>query len=161
MPREVPADEDRLAAQRRLLAGLAAGTDVLELSVALADLHPRNNTFPGEVFMRLGAEALEVAGVTRDDPLPYEGLRETYLSECEFKGKENRKIQFAILCCAALRGGLEPDLLDEVIWWQTDDFWRYSLLAAVALIRASAERQGMSVPELVRRLAGHSGIEVG
>jgi len=28
------------------------------------------------------------------------------------------------LAAAALRGGAEPDLLDEVAWWQTDDFWQ-------------------------------------
>jgi len=153
-------EEDRLEALRRLLAGLVAGVDVFDLSVAVADLHPKSDTFPGEVFMHLGAETLEIVGVTREDPLRYEGLRETYLAECEFRGRDNRKIQFAILCCAAARGGLRPDLLDEVVWWQTDDFWRYSLLAAVALIRACAERQGVPVPELAHRLAEHFGIEV-
>ena len=132
---------------------------MFDLSDALFDLHPRNDTFPGEVFIRLGAETLAIAGFSRDEPLPYEGLREAYLSECEFKGRENRKIQFALLCCASLHGGLKPDLLDEVVWWQTDDFWRYSLLAAVALIRASADRQGMSVSGLAHRLGDH--LEIG
>ena len=159
MARRVPTDEDRLGALRRLLAGLVAGVNVFDLSVSVSDLHPMNDTFPGEVFMRLGAEALEIAGITMDEPLRYEGLREAYLPECEFRGRDNRKIQFAMFCCAAARGGLEPDLLDEVVWWQTDDFWRYSLLAAVGLIRACAERQGVSVPELAHRLADHLGVE--
>jgi hypothetical protein len=55
-----------------------------------------------------------------------------YLPEWTFKGRENRKIQFAILTSAAFRGGLEPDLLGEVVWWHTDDYWQYALLAAVA-----------------------------
>ena len=159
MPRRVPTEEDRLEALRRVLAGLVAGVGVSEMSVALLDLHPKNDTFPGEVFMRLGVEALEISGVTKEEPLRCEGLREAYLAECEFRGRDNRKIQFAIMCCGAARGGLEPDLLDEIVWWQTDDFWRYSLLAAVALIRACAERQGVSVPELARRLADHLGVE--
>jgi hypothetical protein len=33
---------------------------------------------------------------------------------------------------AALHGGTEPDLLEEVAWWQTDAFWQYALFAAVA-----------------------------
>jgi hypothetical protein len=41
------------------------------------------------------------------------------------------------LAAAATHGGTEPDLLDEVSWWQTDDFWEYALFAAVAYIRAS------------------------
>lgn len=28
----------------------------------MLDLHPKNNTFPGEVFMELAADALEIAG---------------------------------------------------------------------------------------------------
>lgn len=103
--------------------------------------------------MRLAADALEAGGVDRDHPIPYEGLRETHLPECEFRGRENRKIQYAILSSASVRGGLEPDLLDEVVWWGTDDYWRYALLAAVALIRATTERKGMPVGDLVEELA--------
>jgi hypothetical protein len=65
---------------------------------------------------------LEVAGVGRDDPIPYAGLREKYLGECKFQGQETRKIQFAILASASARGGIQPDLLEEVAWWQADDF---------------------------------------
>jgi hypothetical protein len=43
-----------------------------------------------------------------------------------------------VLAAAALHGGTEPDLLDEVAWWQTDEFWQYALFAAVAFIRAAA-----------------------
>jgi hypothetical protein len=45
----------------------------------------------------------------------------------------------------ALHGGTEPDLLDEVVWWQTDDFWQYALFAEVAYIRAAASRAGVPV----------------
>jgi hypothetical protein len=62
---------------------------------AIEELHPRHNTFPGEVFMCLSADALEVAGVGQDDPIPYTGLREKYLGECKFQGRENRKIQLS------------------------------------------------------------------
>ena len=41
-----------------------------------------------------------------------------------------------MLAAAALHGGTEPDLLDEVAWWQADDLWQYALFAAVAYIRA-------------------------
>ncbi len=42
-------------------------------------------------------------------------------------------------------GGTGPDLLDEVAWWQTGDFWQYALFAAVAYIRAAASRAGVPV----------------
>lgn len=121
MARKRPTAEDRTEALRRVLSGLVDGADVFELAASVADLHPKTNTFPGEVFMGLAADALETAGATRDHPIPYEGLRETYLPECEFRGRNGRKIRYAVLTSASVRGGLEPDLLDEVIWWHTDD----------------------------------------
>ena len=155
MARRLPTDEDRLEALRRLLSGLADGADVHELVVSIAPLHPKNNNFPGEVFMVLAADALDTASVTRHVPIPYAGLRETYLPECEFRGRDNRKIQFAILTSAALRGGLEPDLLDEVAWWSNDGYWQYALYAAIALIRIAAEHQKTSVVDIVHQLAKH------
>ena len=37
------------------------------------------------------------------------------------------------------QGGDDPDVLDEIIFWN-DDFWRYSLLASIAL--AQLDRVG-------------------
>jgi hypothetical protein len=70
-------------------------------------------------------------------------------------GRQNKKLQYAVLAAAAVHGGTEPDLLDDVGWWQTDDFWEYALFAAAAYIRAAARRAGVPVrqacEELVRR----------
>ncbi len=148
-----PTDRDRAEAISRLVSGLARGDDLFQLAAAVEELHPRHNTFPGEVFMYLGADALDLAGVTRDDPIPYLDLRKKYLAECRFRGRDNRKIQFAILAAASGRGGIEPDLLDEVVWWQTDDFWWYALAAAVAVIRACADKTGAPVAAFVQRLS--------
>ena len=158
MARKPPTEEDRREAMRRLLTGMAAGDDAIDLAASVTDLHAKNDTFPGEVFMELAADALEVANVGRDEPIPYEGLRETHLSECEFRGRENRRIQYTILTSASVRGGLEPDLLDEVTWWRTDDYWRYALYAAVALIRASATHAGVPVARLLEQLAERHGV---
>jgi hypothetical protein len=153
MARNGPADQDGAEAIRRLLSGLARGDDVFDLAAAIEKLHPRHDTFPGEVFMRLSADALKLAGVGQDDPIPYPGLREKYLSECKFQGRENRKIQFAILASASARGGIQPDLLDEVAWWYPDDFWWYALAAAVAVIRACADRLRLSASAFVQQLS--------
>ena len=158
MARQGPTEEDRDEALRRVLSGLLAGDDVFELAASVADLHPEYNTFPGEVFFDLAADALEIADATRNDPVPYEGLREIYLPECEFRGRDNRRIQYAILTSAAVRGGLEPDLLDEVTWWRADDYWRYALFAAVALIRAGAERRSVTMAQMVEQLADRTGV---
>ena len=153
-----PTEQDQREVLRRFLSGLAEGADTFELAESVKDFHPKNNTFPGEVFMALAADALELANVTRGHPIRYDGLREAYLPECRFRGRENRKIQYALLTSASLRGGLEPDLLDEVMWWHADDYWRYALYAAVALIRAAADRQAIPVAQLVRQLAAHHDI---
>jgi hypothetical protein len=62
-----------------------------------------------------------------------------------------------VLAAAALQGGTEPDLLEEVAWWQTDDFWQYALFAAIAYIRAAASRAGVPVPKACRDLAQRPG----
>ena len=110
-----------MTARRVLLDGLARDADIFELVSELAPLHPRDHTFPGEVFIRVAADALDWCRASRADPLPLEGLRERFLPECTFRGRENTKLQYAALAAAALHGGTEPDLLDEVAWWQTDD----------------------------------------
>jgi hypothetical protein len=46
----------------------------------------------------------------------------------------------------------EPDLLDEVASWQTDDFWQYAMYAAIAYIRAAASRAGVPVPKACEKL---------
>ena len=69
----------------------------------------------------------------------------------------NTKFQYAVLAAAALAGGTEPDLLEEVGWWQTDDFWQYALFAAVACIRAAASRAGVPVRRACQDLTGRPG----
>jgi hypothetical protein len=151
--RKRPTAEDSATARHVLLDGLARDADIFELTSELAALHPRGNTFPGEVFLHAAADALSWCGASRADPLPLEGLRERFLPECTFRGRDNKKLQYAVLAAAALQGGTEPDLLDEVGWWQTDDFWEYALFAAVAYIRAAASRAGVTVHQACQDLA--------
>jgi hypothetical protein len=156
--RKRPAPGDTVTARRVLLDGLARDADIFELVSELAPLHPRDNTFPGEVFIRVAADALDWCGAGRADPLPLAGLRERFLPETAFRGRENTKVQYAVLAAAALHGGTEPDLLDEVAWWQTDDFWQYALFAAVAYIRAAASRAGVPVRQACQNLGERPGL---
>jgi hypothetical protein len=153
--RKRPTPEDAIAARRIVLDGLARDSGIFELMTELEALHPRHNTFPGEVFLGLAADALERCGASRADPVPLEGIRERFLPECTFRGRENRKLQFAVLAAATIRGGVEPDLLDEVAWWQTDDFWQYALFAAVAYIRSAADRADVPMRQICQELARH------
>jgi hypothetical protein len=155
--RKRPTAEDTVTARRVLLGGLAHDADIFQLVTELAPLHPRDNTFPGEVFLDVAADALDWCGAGRADPVPLEGLRERFLPECTFRGRENTKLQYAVLAAAALHGGTQPDLLDEVAWWQTDDFWQYALFAAAACIRAAASRAGVPVRQACQQLAQDPG----
>ena len=146
-----------MTARSVLLDGLARDADIFEVVSELAPLHPRDNTCPGEVLLHLAADALDRCGASRVDPLPLEGLRERFLPERTFRGRQNAKFQYAVLAAAALHGGTEPDLLDEVAWWQTDDFWQYALFAAVAYIRAAASRAGVPVRQACQDLAQRPG----
>jgi hypothetical protein len=155
--RKRPTKGDTVTARRILLDGLARDADISELVSELAPLHPRDNTFPGEVFLHLAADALSWCGASRADPLPLEGLRERFLPETTFRGRQNTKLQYAVLAAAALNGATEPDLLAEVAWWQTDDFWQYALFAAVAYIRAAASRAGVPVHQACQDLTQRPG----
>jgi len=153
MPSGKVTERDPLEAIRRLLDGLAHGSEVSEISADVAELHPNGDTFPGEVYLGVAAEALRNMTAAGAGPIQFHGLRAHHLPEIELRGRENRKFRFAALCAAAVGGGLEPDLLDEVDWWRTDDFWRYALLATIAIIWASAECRGLTVGEVVGELS--------
>jgi hypothetical protein len=151
--RRVPTDQDARRAVERLLAAVGGGENIFVALDEITPLHPKNNTFPGEVFMRLAADALQEGGVRRDSPLSEEDLVKRYLPECEFRGRNNHKIRYAVLAAAATRGGIDVDLLEEVVYWGTDDFWTYAALAAVAWIRAVADQRAVPVAELCARLS--------
>jgi hypothetical protein len=52
----------------------------------------------------------------------------------------------------AKHGGLEPDLLEEIASWRSDDFWIYAVRASVAIVAECADRLGLSVAEFGRQL---------
>jgi hypothetical protein len=67
-----------------------------------------------EVFLHLAADALEWCGASRAEPLALEGLRERFLPGCGFRGRQNAKLQYAVLAAAAVHGGTEQDSLEEI-----------------------------------------------
>jgi hypothetical protein len=158
--RKRPTDEDAATARRVLLDGLARDADIFEVLSELAPQHPRNDTFPGEVFLHLAADALEWCGASRAEPLPLERLRERFLPECAFRGRQNAKLQYAVLTAAVIHGGTEPDLLEEIADWRTDDLWQYAMYAATAYIRAAASRAGVPVRQVCQDLNERPGYRV-
>jgi hypothetical protein len=156
-----PTQEDRVEAMRIALGGIAAGDDLDELARRLAPLHPKNNTFPGEVLLELGADALELSGASRAQPLDYSGIRERWLPEIEFRGKlDHHRSHYALRAVAMIRAGVSPDLLDEVSWWHNDNLWLWSLYALVIYVRVAAERTGENAATVCRHLADHHRVSL-
>jgi hypothetical protein len=79
-----PTAQDAAVARQILLDRVASGFDVAEILGQLAPLHPRNNTLPGEVFLRLAADALDWAGVNRSHPVDLEGARGLSQERCNW-----------------------------------------------------------------------------
>jgi hypothetical protein len=52
-----------------------------------------------------------------------------------------------------IHGGVDPDLLGEVAWCETDDLWWWGLHALVVYARAASDHSGESVEAVCRRIA--------
>jgi hypothetical protein len=157
--RRSPTSDDQDQVIEIALNGLAHADEVGEIAARVAPLHPRHDTFPGEVLLDLAADAISVAGATRQSPLQFEGLRARYLPGGTAHTKaQHHKSTFALRAAAMLHGGVDPGLLDEVQWGQTDDLWYWSLEALVAYVRAAEDRTGQSVASICGRLADERGV---
>ena len=60
-----PTSDDRVEAMQIALSGIAGESDPVDLASNLQPLHPKNNTFPGEVLLGLAADAIELSCSTR------------------------------------------------------------------------------------------------
>jgi len=147
--RQPPTDVDRAEVVRIALSGIAAGRDFDDIAADLTPFHPAHNTFPGELLLELAADALELSGASRTEPLDYSGIRERYLPDFDIRGKyQHRKSHFVLRSAVFVRAGVDPAILDEVAYWNTDDFYVWALFALFIFVRAAAERTE-STPDAV------------
>ncbi len=153
-PRKQPTPEERSDAVRIALGGLTSGQDFDAVLDKFAVLHIRHNTFPAEELLELASDAIDESRATIADPIDFERIRERFLPEHRFSGKnQHYKSKYAISAAAMIHGGVYPDLLDDAAWWQTDDLWLYSFFALLIFVRAAAERTGRSVEEVASSIA--------
>jgi hypothetical protein len=66
--RHRPTSDDRRSAIDIALSGLARGEDLADLAERLEPLHPRNDTFPGELLLDLAAKRYVAREVYRHLP---------------------------------------------------------------------------------------------
>jgi hypothetical protein len=132
-----------------------------ELAALLEPPHPKNNTFPGEVLLELAADAIEEAGASRERPLEFEGIRKRHLPEDRAHTKaQHHKAEYPLRAAAMVRAGVEPGLLDEMIWWRTDHLRFWALEALVIYVRAAAECRAETVPAICGRIAGRHDVRL-
>ena len=156
-----PTAEDRATAIGVALAGIAGGLELGEIAARLAPLHPKNNTFPGEVLLELAADAIEESGASREQPLEFEGIRKRHLPEDRAHTRaQHHKAEYALRAAAMVRAGVDPGLLDEVSWWRTDDLWFWALQALVTYVRAAAEHGAEPVTAICGRVASRHGVQL-
>jgi hypothetical protein len=145
-------------AQAAVLAGLLCGHDVDALVASVAPSHVPGWFTPDVALLDLAVSALDLASVSGSAPLEYEGLRERYLPEVEFRGRvEHRSSQYALYAAACMRGGVQPDLLNDAGWWQTP-LWIYAVYATVINSRAAADRRSTTLEQVARDLAARHGL---
>jgi hypothetical protein len=158
--RQGPTAEDWAEAIQVALAGIAGDLALDELAAQVESLHPKNDTFPGEVLLELAADAIEESGANRQRPLELDGIRR-HLPEARERTKaQHHKANYALRAAAMLRAGVDPGLLDEVTWWRTDDLWFWALEALVAYVRAAADLNAEPVPAICTRIANHHNVNL-
>jgi hypothetical protein len=147
--------------QVRILSGLAAGEDgVFELMGGVQPYDVPHHFTPDVALLEVAAAALGLACPPGSEPLEYERLTDSYLSDLLLTGRTLRhRTQYAIYAAACLRGGLLPDLLREAGAWQPR-LWTYAVSAVVLSARAAADRLGQTVPDIAVRIADHLGLQL-
>lgn len=145
-------------AQVAVLAGLLRGDDIDALVASVAPTDVPGWFTPDVALLELAVSALDMASVPGSAPLEYDGLRERYLPELEFRGRvEHRSSQYALYAAACMRGGLQPDLLNDAGWWSTR-LWIYAVYAVVIYSRAAADRRGTTIEQVARDLTARHGL---
>ncbi len=106
---------------------------------------------PDIAILQLGVAAMDLAGVDRHSPIVKADLIALGLPEINVRNQRalQERTTYALSTVAAIRGGLQPDVLDDMYWWRTRDIVEYAVIAATAYVRACAHRRQQSVPQFI------------
>lgn len=133
-----------------MLDGLRQGDDLNQLEQAVRRSQTKTLT-PDIAVLQVGVAALDLAGVDSSAPLPKELLVDEHLAEVTFRNQRalQERTTYALNAVAAIRGGLELDVLQDTYWWHTKDIVEYAVLAATAYIRACAQRRNQPLQQFI------------
>jgi hypothetical protein len=137
-------------AQRALLDGLRRGDDLDELERAVRRSKAKGFT-PDVAVLQVGVAAMDLADVDRNTPIAKADLVTLHLSELDFRNQRalQERTTYALNIIAAMRGGLEPDILEDMYWWRTRDIVEYAVIAATAYVRACAQRRQQPIQQFI------------
>lgn len=148
-----PYDALHAAAQHAFLTALSQGAGLDEIEAEVRRTAAKGFT-PDVAVLQVAVAAMDLAGVDRTRPLEKADLMSQHLPEVQFRNQLalQERTTYALNAVAAIRGGLEPDIVDDMYWWHVRDIVDYTVLAAVAYVRASAERRDQPITQLVDEL---------
>lgn len=126
----------------------AGDRNLRQLEHAVRQSQTRRFT-PDLAALHVGVAALDLAGVDRGTPIAKAELVDQHLTDIDFRNQRalQERTTYALNAVAALRGGLEPDVLEDTYWWRTRDIVQYAVIAATAYVRACAHRRAQSVQQ--------------
>lgn len=157
----MPTNTERLDAARVVLAGIARAEPLDDVFEQLAPYLDYAFPFPADVLVELAADALTLAGATRDTPVSLTDAHKRYLPEWTISGNTaHNKSRVAIELAVALHGGIVPDYDAAAIWWQVQDLEFYAFQAAAIMIRIAAERTGRPGASICGELAASHGMKL-
>lgn len=147
------ADVLHLQAQRAFLAGLGQGQTLRQLEHAVRQCQTKTFT-PDLAVLEVGVAALDLAQIDRTAPIHKAELISEHLTEINFRNQRalQERTTYALNAVAALRGGLELDVLEDMYWWRTRDIVEYAVIAATAYVRGCAHRQALPVAQFTDQL---------
>lgn len=143
-------DAAHAQAQRALLDGLRRGDDLDDLERAVR--RSKTTAFtPDVAVLQVGVAAMDLAGVDRSTPIAKADLITLHLKEINFRNQRalQERTTYALNIIAAMRGGLEPDILDDMYWWHAEDIVKYAVIASTAYVRACAHRRKQPIQQFV------------
>ena len=146
-------DASHAAVQEAFLYALREGADLSAVEAAVRRTAAKGLT-PDVAVLEVAVAAMDLAGADRTSPLSKADLIGRHLSEVQFRNQRapQERTTYALNAVAAIRGGLEPDILNDLYWWHVGDIVEYAVLAAVAYVRAGAERRGQTIAEFIDEL---------
>jgi len=126
----------------------------------LATIHPRDDTFPGEVLPEFATDAIELSGTTRHDPIEFAGIRERRFYMGRPTPRRSTTSTFALRaamlrCCGPVS---IPGCSTRWSACQTDDVWFSSLEVARRLSARCRRSAGESIGTVGQRIADGHGI---